>query len=153
MVTAVQFFDVVLWVHIMAAFIAFGPTVLYGTFVMRAQQVGPQAFSAAAGVARDWDRGPGTAGAVVLFASGLWMALDRWDVSDFFVSWGMAAVVLILGLSHGLMIPTVNRVIDALDNGREDEIPPLMDRVSKVGGVLGLIVVLTIYVMTAKPFL
>ena len=47
MALAVQFYDVVLWIHILAFFIAFGPTYGYGMFMAAAGKAGPVAMAEA----------------------------------------------------------------------------------------------------------
>lgn len=154
MVQAVSFFDVVLWLHILAFFIAFGPTYAYGVFLANAAKAGPAAMVQTARSIVTWDLKAGTAGAVVLLITGLYMVGDSgFEFSDFFVSWGFIAIILILGLNHGFLIPKGRRAIELLENGQEDEAQAIGQQLGKVGAGLGVVVILTIYVMTAKPFL
>ena len=95
--------------------------------------------------------------------TGIYMASDRWDFSDFFVSWGFVAILVLIGMTHGFFIPQTvksgelaERDLAASAPGEpklSDEFNAVAARLNKVGPVAGLIVVLTIYVMTAKPFL
>jgi hypothetical protein len=150
---AVQFYDVVLWIHILAFFIAFGPTYTYGLFLGAAAKAGPQAMIEGVRAMMSWDRIAITIGGVVLLVTGHYMAAERWDFSNFFVNWGNVAVLLILGLTHAYFIPREKRVIALLENGQEEEAQALGQTVGKVGAFLGVVVILTVYVMTAKPFL
>ncbi|MDQ3729039.1 MAG: DUF2269 family protein [Actinomycetota bacterium] len=150
---AVQFFDVVLWLHILAFFIAFGPTYAYGVFFAFAAKAGPTAMAAAARAMLTWDRIAVTTGALVLLVTGIFMTADRWEFSDFFVSWGFVAFLVVLGVTHGFFIPNTRRVIELLDKGQQEEAEAIGGKVGKVGAALGVFVILTVYVMTAKPFL
>ncbi|MEJ7875827.1 MAG: hypothetical protein WKF62_04130 [Solirubrobacterales bacterium] len=150
---AVAFFDVVLWLHILAFFIAIGPTYAYGVFFSFAAKAGPTAMAYTARAVYTWDRIAVTTGALVLLATGLYLAIDRYEISDFFVSWGFVAFLAIIGLTHGFFQPKTRRVIELLDKGQEDEAQALGDQIGKVGAALGVFVILTVYVMTAKPFL
>jgi len=150
---AVAFFDVILWLHILAFFIAFGPTYAYGVFFAFAAKAGPTAMAATARAMLTWDRIAVTTGALVLLVSGIFLAGERWEFSDFFVTWGFVAFIVVLGLTHGFFIPTTRRVIELLDKGQQDEAEAIGDKVGKVGAALGVFVILTVYVMTAKPFL
>jgi len=150
---AVQFFDVVLWLHILAFFIAFGPTYGYGLFMAAAAKAGPNAMAQVVRAMMTWDRIAVTIGGVILLVTGHYMAAERWDFSDFFVNWGNIAVLLILGLTHAYFVPRGKRVVEALDQGRQEEAEALGQQSGKVGAFLGVFVILTIYVMTAKPFL
>ena len=138
----------------MAFFIAFGPTYAYGVFIAFAAKAGPTAMAYTARAMLTWDRIAVTTGALVLLATGVYMAADGpFDFSDFFVSWGFVAFIVVLGLTHGFFIPNTRRVIELLDKGQQEEAEAVGDKVGKVGAALGVFVILTIYVMTAKPFL
>ncbi len=150
---AVQFFDVVLWLHILAFFIAFGPTYAYGVFFAFSQKAGPTAMAYTVRAMATWDRIAVTTGSLVLLATGIYMTSDRWDFADFFVSWGFAAFLLVLGLTHGYFLPRERRVIELLDKGQEEEAQAIGAQIGKMGGFLGVAMILTVYVMTAKPFL
>lgn len=153
MTFAVAFYDVVLWVHILAFFIAFGPTYAYGLFLGAARKAGPTAMAEAVRAIMTWDRIAITTGGVVLLVTGHYMAAERWDFSNFFVNWGNVVVLLIFGLTHAYFVPREKRVIEALSQGREEEADQIGQQAGKVGAFLGVVVILTVYVMTAKPFL
>ncbi len=151
---AVAFYDVVLWLHVVAFLIAFGPTYGYGLFMAAAAKAGPQAMIEAVRVMTKWDRIAVTIGGVLLLVTGHYMAADGpYEFSDFFVNWGNIAILIILGLTHAYFVPREKRVIAALEQGQEAEAQALGQQIGKVGAFLGLLVIITIYVMTAKPFL
>lgn len=152
---AVAFFDVVLWLHIVAFFVAFGPTYAYGLFLGFAAKAGPTAMASSARAMLAWDRIAVTTGSLVLLATGLFMVNDspNYEVSEFFVSWGFAAFIIVLGLTHGFFIPNTRRAIELLDRGQQEEAQAVGEKVGRVGAALGLFVIITVYVMTAKPFL
>jgi hypothetical protein len=160
MVTAsVQFFDVVLFFHILAVVLAFGPTFAYGLFIAVAQREGGAGVPAVGKAILTWDRIAGTTGMVVILISGIYMTSDRWDFGDFFISWGFVAILALFGLVHGFFIPKTREAVRLAERdtggGGElsSEFNTLSAQLARVGPIAGLIVVLTIYVMTAKPFL
>ena len=161
--TAVQFYDVVTWLHISAVVVAFGPTFAYGVFSAVAAQDG---LRASLGVARGiikWNQTGLTIGMVVILITGLYLAGDRWDFGDFFVSWGFVAIIVLFGLAHGFFMPREREVVAMLEKESDEAgdrstepsagLMALEGKIAKVGGIAGLLVILTIYVMTAKPFL
>ncbi len=150
---AVQFYDVVLWIHILAFLIAFGPTYGYGMFMAAAGKAGPTAMIEAVKVMAKWDRIAITTGSVVLLISGHYMASERWDFSDFFVNWGNIVFLVILGMTHAYFVPREKRVIAALEQGNQEEAQALGQKIGMVGAFMGVLVIVTVYVMTAKPFL
>ncbi len=97
----------------------------------------------------------------VVLLSGLYLVSDGpYEASDFFVSWGFLAILILFGLVHGFFAPRTRQAVKlaerdlgAGDRKLSSEFDELSAKLSKVGGIAGLIVVLTIYVMTAKPFL
>jgi len=153
MALAVQFYDVVLWVHILAFLIAFGPTYGYGMFMAAAGKAGPTAMIEAVKVMAKWDRIAITTGSVVLLVSGHYMASERWDFSDFFVNWGNIVFLVILGMTHAYFVPREKRVIAALEQGNQEDAQALGQKIGMVGALMGVLVIVTVYVMTAKPFL
>jgi hypothetical protein len=150
---AVQFYDVVVWFHIVAFLIAFGPTYGYGLFMAAAAKAGPQAMTEAVRAMMKWDRIAVTVGAILLLVSGHYMVAERFDFSDFFVNWGNIVVLVILGMTHAYFIPRERRVIAALEEGREDEAQAIGQKVGMVGAFMGVLVILTVYMMAVKPFM
>ncbi|MDQ2676826.1 MAG: DUF2269 family protein [Actinomycetota bacterium] len=153
MALAVQFYDVVLWLHIVAFLIAFGPTYGYGIFMAAAAKAGPAAQIEAVKAMARWDRIAITTGAIVLLVTGHYMAAELWDFGDFFVNWGNVAILVILGFTHAYFVPRERRVIALLEGGQEEEAQAVGQKIAMVGAFMGVLVILTVYVMAAKPFL
>jgi uncharacterized membrane protein len=149
----VTFYNVVLWVHIVAFLVAFGPTYGYGLFMAAAAKAGPAAMIEAVKVMAKWDRIAITTGAIVLLVTGHYMAGEQWEFSDFFVNWGNVVILVLLGFTHAFFVPREKRVIAALEQGNEAEAQALGQKIGMVGAFMGVLVILTIYVMSAKPFI
>jgi hypothetical protein len=98
----------------------------------------------------------------VILAAGLYLTVDRYEFSDFFVSWGFLAVIAIGGLSGGFFMPQTRKAIELAERDiaasgdgpvqLSAEFEAVNKRLGQVGGAAGLLIVLTIYVMTAQPF-
>lgn len=159
---AVEFYDVVLFFHILAVVIAFGPTFAYGVFFSVAAKHDVRAMPTIGRAVITWDRTFGTAAQVVVLLAGLYLVGDRWELSEFFIAWGIVAILTLLGVTHGFTLPAARRMVEiaerdisATGSGEvtfSDEFNRLAARLNVAGALLGLLVVLTIYVMTAKPF-
>lgn len=160
---AVEFYDVIRWVHISALVVAFGPPFAFGVYYAVAQRRDPRSLPTIFEATTAINRFLVTIGAIVILASGIYLTIDRWSFGDVFVNVGMVAVILLLGLVHGFIIPkdrqaseVAQRDIEAAGPG-EVELSTEFDRATRrgaLGGMLaGLIVIVTIYFMTAKPFL
>jgi hypothetical protein len=168
MVTAaVTFYDVVLFVHILAVVLAFGPTFAYPVFLAVAERTDPRAIPAVGRGIAAWDR-IAIMMLVVILAAGLYLVADSsaWSFGDFYVSFGFAAVIVLGGLAGAYFTPNTRKLIELAErdiaasshsaDGRVElspEFQALNRRVGQVWTFVGVLVIITIYVMTAKPFL
>jgi Predicted integral membrane protein (DUF2269) len=162
-VADVQFYDVVIWLHVSAVVVGLGPTFGFGAYVALTGRKHPRSFPAVLEAQCLISRTMVTIGAIVILASGIYLASDRWEFSDFFVIAGLVAIVAILGMVHGFFIPNevrarevAQRDIEAAGTGEvrfSDEFNSRMRASAIAGPIAGLIVILTIYFMAAKPFL
>jgi hypothetical protein len=162
--TAVTFFDVVLFFHILAVVLAFGPTFAYGVFFAVAGKEGGRAIPTVGRAIRTWDAAQ-TPMILVILASGIYMAAEGpYDFGAFFVSWGFIAVIAILALVHGFFRPQTLKATELAERDIaatpgdgpvefSEEFNDVSNRLARVGQLTGLLIVLTIYFMTAKPFL
>ena len=162
-VAEVQFYDVIVWLHISAVVLAFGPTFAFGIYAVFFQQNHPRMVPAMIDAQGQVIKSLVVTGMVVILASGIYLAADRWDFGDFFIAWGIVALLVLFGLAVGFFKPNderqkelAERDIKASGDGPV-EFSEEFNRVSglsaRIGPLAGLIVILTIYVMTAKPFL
>jgi Predicted integral membrane protein (DUF2269) len=160
---AVTFYSVVLWLHITAVVLAFGVTFGFGIYIGVAMAKHQRSIPAILEAQTLISRTMITFGGLLILATGLYLTADRWDFSDFFVAWGIIAILGLLGLAHGFFIPHDRRALEAAKRdiagspGEEVQWSEEFTRESgasaRMGPIAGLIVILTIYVMTAKPFL
>lgn len=164
MLTAVTFYDVVLFFHIVAVVLAFGPTFAYPVFLAVAERTDPRALPAVGRGIVTWDR-IALLMLVVLLAAGLYLVADSpaWGLGDFYISWGLLVVIIIGGLSGAYFTPKTKRLVElaerdiaAAGDGEiqlSAEFQALNRQLGQVGTFAGILIILTIYVMTAKPFL
>ena len=162
---AVTFYNVVVWLHISSVVIAFGPTFAFGIYFAVAGRKYPRALPAIREATITINRSMVTIGGILILITGLYLASrEPWSFGDFFVIWGLIAIIVLLGLVHGFFLPNderglriSKRDIEAAGPTGEvhfsDEHTELTGRNARMGPVAGLIVILTIYVMAAKPFL
>lgn len=159
---AVTFYQVVLWVHISTVVLAFGPTFAYGVFIAIASRDDPHSLPLIYRVFQRIDRSFVTIGGVLVLLTGIYLASDRWDFGYFFVTWGVLAIIVLLGLVHGFFLPNERRAeqlarrdLEAGGGGEtrlSREYEEVSGKMARVGPIAGLIVILTIYVMAARPF-
>lgn len=160
---AVAFYDVVLWLHIAAVVVGFGSTFAYAVIPAYVAKNSPRALPALYRAMIANDRTLVTIGGTIVLLSGLYLAADRWEFSEFFIGWGIVAVVLLLGLNGAFFTPNNRRAAEAAERDIEragsgpvefgPEFEKVNGKLATMGPLAGLVIVLTIYVMAAKPFL
>ena len=162
LVPAVTGYDVVLAIHIIAVVIAFGWTfALPITFAIAAKR-DPRSLPLLHHievVVTRWMLNPAL---VVIVAAGIYLASDGHLWSEFFVQWGLGAVIVIGGLVGAVLIPAAQRAEEAVTrdlqgwNG-EGELQPSPEyraaaqRLNLVGSLASGLVLLTILFMAIKP--
>jgi small-conductance mechanosensitive channel len=163
MALAVTFYDVVVWLHVTSVVIGFGATFAFGIYIALAIAKHPRSLPAVLEAQTAINRTVVTIGGVLVLVTGIYLAADRWDFGYFFVTWGLIAIIVLLGLVHGYFLPHDRRALEAARRdieaspGDQVEFGEEFNRNSaasaRMGPIAGVIVILTIYVMTAKPFL
>jgi hypothetical protein len=152
-------YKIALFLHILAVVLAFGPTFGYALFFSVAPQY-PRATPAILAGVQKCDKylvGPGM---LVVLAAAFYLLIDGdWDTNEAFISVGFLAWALLLALQHAFFTPQVRKAKELAERDLQsgdtlsDEFTALGDRIGKVGSLAGLIVVVTIFFMTYKPFL
>lgn len=154
-------YKIVLFLHILAVVLAFGPTFGYALFFSVAPQY-PKATPAILAGVQKCDRYLVNPGMVVLLLAGIGLlsASDGvWDASDVFVAVGFVAIIALFGLQHGFFQPQTRKAKALAERDLEagDTLSPefeaVSQRIGQVGGLAGVIVVVAIFFMTYKPFL
>jgi hypothetical protein len=158
---AVQFYKVVLALHILAVVIAFGATfaypVLLGTITKADPRALPALYRALHAISQRVIM-PGLA-AIVVF--GIYLASHFHAWSSFYVQWGIGVSIVIGAVEGAYLGPREKRLIEvadqdlpaAGDGGRVDSHTPsaehdaLVRRIGVVGALMDLLVVITIYFM------
>jgi hypothetical protein len=160
---AVQFYDVVVWIHVSAVVVAFGPTFAFGIYLAMTANKHPRSIPAVLEAQNAINRGLVTIGGIVVLVSGLYLAADGNSFDEVFVGVGIVSIIVLLGLVHGFFLPHDRRALAAARRDIEatgagevrfgEEFNRASTASARMGPIAGLIVILTIYVMAAKPFL
>jgi hypothetical protein len=154
-------YDVVLGVHILAVVIAFGVTFAYPIiFVVGARQ-DPRSLPLLHRIELATERILVSGGLVLVLGAGIFLASDGHHWSEFFVQWGIAAVVVVGAVVGAVMIPTSKRAIEIAERdisaAGEGEVvmsadyQALVRRLNVVGTALSALVVATVFIMAIKP--
>ena len=158
---AVSFYNVVLALHIIAVVVAFGFVFALPVVYMVAAKHDPRSLPTLHRIEYTVERMIINPALLVILAAGIYMASDGHYWSEFFVQWGLAAVIVIGALLGAVMIPTAKRAEEAARAAWETageagftptgEYAALARRLNLIGSGMGVIVVLTILFMAIKP--
>lgn len=161
---AVSAYDVVLAIHIMAVVVTFGAVFAYPLMFSVAAKADPRSLPTIHRIETTIERALVNGGLVVVVGAGVFLATDGKHWSEFFVQWGLGAAIVIGGIVGAVMIPASKRAQQLaerdLASGAADgegehawseEYLAISRRLKLVGSFLSMLVLVTIFVMAAKP--
>jgi hypothetical protein len=150
-------YGVGLFIHILAVVLGFGPTFAYG-LIFSVMPKHPRSAPAFFDAIRKVDTYLVNPGMLVVLLAGIYvMSEGNWDGGEAFITIGFIAIVALLGLQHAFFRPQGRKAQELaerdLKNGDtfSPEFEEITRRLSTVGPIAGLIVVVTIFFMTVKP--
>jgi hypothetical protein len=141
---AVQFYDVVVSIHVMAVIAAFGIWFAYPLLVPRGDAAAHRAQVRVARLVVT------PAGMLALLA-GIYLASDRsyWDRS--WVGIPLVILIVLMGITGGYFIPRQQRLAELADAGAGPEYDALAAQVARVALVEAGLVVVAVFLMVVKP--
>jgi len=158
---AASAYEIVLAIHVMAVVIAFGVTFAYPIMFAVAARRDPRSLPVLHRIEYTTERFLINPALVAVVAAGVYLASDGHHWSEFFVQWGLAAVIVIGALVGSVMIPTAKRAealaerdlaqAGATSTEMSDEYRALVRRSSIVGSLLSALVLVTILFMVVQP--
>lgn len=161
MALAVTFYELVLIAHIAAAIVAFGVVFAYPVLLATGRRVSPAAMPALHRAQNRIGQVVVTPAATVVLLAGLYMASDRWEFSQSWISAGVAIIAVLLGLGGAYFSPRERRLaelaerdIDASGGGEivfSEEYERLARQVAVVGAATYVLIIAAVWVMVTKP--
>ena len=154
-------YKIALFLHVVAVVLAFGPTFGYALFFSVAPTY-PRATPAILAGVQKCDKYLVNPGMIVLLVAGIFMVAasdDAWDNSDVFVSVGYFAIISLFALQHAFFQPQTRKAKELAERDLKagdtlsDEFEALGQKIGKVGSLAGIVIIITIFFMTYKPFL
>jgi uncharacterized membrane protein len=154
---AVEFYEVVLAVHILAVVFAFGATFAYPVLLSTITKADTRSLPALYRAMHAISQRVIMPGLAVVVICGIYLAshLHLWHA--FFVQWGLGVVIVIGAVEGAYLGPREKRLIEVADQdtaaagegavtyGAEHD--SLVRRIGGVGALMDLLVVITIYFM------
>jgi hypothetical protein len=154
-------YKIALFLHVVAVVLAFGPTFGYGIAFSVLPKY-PTAAPAILAAIQKTDRYLVNPGMIVLLLAGVYLMIasdDVWKGDEAFIIVGFLAIIALFGLQHGYFQPRIRKALELAERDLKagdtlsDEFAVFGQQTGQVGGLAGLIVVVTIFFMTYKPFL
>ena len=160
-VPATSLYEVVLAIHIMAVVAAFGVTFAYPIMFAVGARRDPRSLPILHRIEYTIERLLVNPSLGLLLLAGIYLASKGHYWSQFFVQWGLAAAIVIGALVGSVMIPTAKRAEQvaardlASSTGADVELSAeyrgLVRRLSTVGTLMSVLVLVTILFMAIKP--
>ncbi len=107
---ALRLYDFVLWIHVAAVVIAFGAPFIYPIILARVTNANPEALPGLLNAMTHAGRTLITVAYVIVFLAGAYLASDAGLWSEHWVSGSLIILILLVGLSHGLAMPTEKKL-------------------------------------------
>jgi hypothetical protein len=152
-------YKIALFLHVLAVVLAFGPTFGYALFFSVVPQHPRSAPAILAGVQK-CDKYLVLPGMLVVIVAAFYLQIDGdWDTNEAFISVGFLAWALLLALQQAFFTPQVRKAKELAERDLKagdtlsDEFEAVGQKIGKVGSLAGMVVVVTIFFMTYKPFL
>jgi hypothetical protein len=153
--TALRFYDIVTFLHILAVVLAFGVTFTYGLTEALTARLAPDKLPWLHRLQYEIGRKFITPAATVVLLAGLYLALSGdgpFDLKDWWVGFGLLSILVILGLNGAYFNPREKRLSelaerDLAGGGIGPEYQALSRQVAVVGGLTGLLIVVTVLFM------
>jgi hypothetical protein len=160
-VPAASAYELVLALHVMAVVVAFGVTFAFPIMFVVGGRSDPSSLPTLHRIEYSIERFLINPTLAVVLGAGIFLASDGHHWSEFFVQWGIAAVVVIGAALGAVMIPTAKRAeelaraaVSASASGEPEmggEYAAAVRRLNLLGSALSALVLVTIAFMVVKP--
>jgi uncharacterized membrane protein len=157
LIRAVMFYDVVLTVHILAVVVAFGVVFSYPVIDAYFRRAAPGSLATLHEVHIQLARRVITPAMTVVLLAGLYLATDRWSLGDPWIGVTFAILLVLFGLMGAVLTPADKRLAELAERDASTGGGPSADyererrRADLFGSLALLLVVVAIFLMTAKP--
>jgi hypothetical protein len=155
---AVQFYDFVVAVHILSVVIAFGVTFTYPLIIPLTARTSPQNLPWLHRVQGEIGQKIIMPFATLVLLAGIYLVAksDAWKMSDWWVTWGFVAIIVLLGLGGAFFAPRERKLAELAERDLgaggpgqpSEEYQALGKQVGMVGALSSLLVLATVVIMT-----
>ena len=160
LVPAVYFWQIALAVHIIFVVAAFGIVVAYPALVVAIERIDRRAVPAVLRMRELLGRSLVNPGLTVVVIAGVYLAADLHQWHEFYVQWGIGAVLVIGALEGSFVIRQSGKLAELAQRDIEvsgageitwsQEYLAARGRADQINGLLVMIVVVTIFLMVVQ---
>ena len=160
-VADILFYDVMVFIHVIAVVVAFGATFAYPFFQAVVERVSPRSVPAMWRATHTASRYLVIPGSLVVLAAGIYLTVDRWDFGYLFITVGMSIIVVLILLGAAFFDRHEARVIELSERDvaaagageveLSEEYWEVSKRIARVGMRASLLIVVAVFFMTVKP--
>ncbi len=156
MIIALTFYQVMLAVHIMAVVVGFGVMFAYPILLAAGRRIDPRGLPLFHRMHQQVIRRLITPGLLIVVVAGIYLASKLHSFSQFYVQFGFVAAIALGGITGGFLAPKQGVLAQLAERDLAgggalgSEYDTLSHNVSSVAGLASLIVLATIFVMTAQ---
>jgi uncharacterized membrane protein len=157
LISAIVVYDIVLTVHILAVVLAFGVTFSYPLLDGYVRRRQPGDLAALHRFQVVLSSRLITPAMVVVLAAGLYLTVDRYSLGDPWISAAFAVLIVLFGLAGAVFTPTEKRCAQLAERDHNAGGAPSTEYAAQArklmiaGSVWYLLVIVAIFLMTAKP--
>ena len=159
---AMRLYDFVLWIHVAAVVIAFGAPFIYPVILARVTNANPEALPGIYNAMVHAGRTLITVAYLVLFLAGAYLASDASLWSEHWVSGSLVILLELIGLSHGLALPTEKKLsamattelavrVGSGPMTFSAEYEKAYRKLNLVGVISNVLVLIALYLMIVQP--
>jgi hypothetical protein len=159
---AMRLYDFVLWIHVAAVVIAFGAPFIYPVILARVTNANPEALPGIYNAMVHAGRTLITVAYLVLFLAGAYLASDASLWSEHWVSGSLVILIVLIGLSHGLALPTEKKLsamattelavcVGSGPMTFSAEYEKAYRKLNLVGVISNVLVLIALYLMIVQP--
>jgi len=160
LVPAVFFWQIALAVHVIFVVAAFGIVVSYPLIAIAAEHLDPRSAPTMLRLRKLMGRSLVNPGLLIVVIAGVYLAADLHQWDEFYVQWGIGAVLVIGGLEGmfvirqcGKLAQLAQRDIDASAAGEvnwSQEYVAARSRADQVNTLMAMLVVVTVFLMVVQ---
>lgn len=148
---ALLFYDVVTAVHVMSIVLAFGVTFAYPIMGPYLGKNHPGSLAAFHGVQERIGKFLITPFATLALLTGIYLASDRDYFGEIWVQVPMAILIILLGMGGAVFSPLERKAAELAANPASPEYQATVAKVARAGQLAGVLILVAIFFMVAKP--